>query len=61
MLIDRIERHIIEQVSLPETYEEYKPAIEERYAGVKKHLLTTKCRTFSRTFTRSIYHQERVY
>lgn len=46
MLIDRIERHIIEQVSLPETYEEYKPAIEERYAGVKKHLLTTKCRTF---------------
>lgn len=46
MLIHRIEHHIVEQMSLPESFEEYKPVIEERYAGVKRHLLTTKCKTF---------------
>ncbi|MCF0210703.1 MAG: hypothetical protein HUK18_05270 [Bacteroidales bacterium] len=45
-LIDRIESSVIDKMSLPVDYDEYKRILENRYKGVKKHLLTTKCRTF---------------
>lgn len=45
-LIKRIESSIIDQLGLPLDYESYKPILERRYLGVKKHLLTQKARTF---------------
>jgi hypothetical protein len=44
--IDRIEVAMIEHLSLPESYEEYKPILETRYKNVKRHLLTSRCRVF---------------
>lgn len=45
-LITRIENRVLDELSLSGTLEEYKAELENRYKVVKKHLLTTKCRTF---------------
>ena len=45
-LIDRIEESVVDKLSLPTEYDEYKRVLESRYKGVKKHLLTPRCRTF---------------
>ena len=45
-LIQRIENRVKEEQSLEGSFEDYKGLLEERYQHIKKHLLTTKCRTF---------------
>ncbi len=45
-LIKRIEDRLVEKLSLPSEYESYKAVLTERYAHVKKHLLTQKARSF---------------
>lgn len=45
-LIERIEERVIEQLSLPIDFDSYKEVLNERYQHVKKHLLTTKGRSF---------------
>lgn len=45
-LIGRIETSIVEQVGLPAGYESYKPVLDNRYCGVKRHLLPQKARNF---------------
>lgn len=44
--ITRIENRVKDELSLDGSYEAYKQNLENRYMHVKKHLLTTKCRTF---------------
>lgn len=44
--IDRIEKRVMEQLSLPESFEEYKSIIDARYSNVKRHLLPLKSKTF---------------
>ena len=45
-LLERIRVRIVESLSLPQGYDEYKNILETRYVGVKKHLLTPKCKNF---------------
>lgn len=45
-LIKRIEDRIIDKLGLPQDYESYKAELNNRYANVKKHLLTQKARSF---------------
>jgi hypothetical protein len=45
-LIGRIETSIVEQLGLPAGYESYKPVLDNRYCGVKRHLLPQKARNF---------------
>lgn len=44
--VGRIEDRVKSELSLHGSFEEYKNCLEKRYMNVKKHLLTTKCRTF---------------
>lgn len=45
-LVARIEDRIVTEYGLPKTLVEYKPVLEERYSGVKRHLLTAKAKMF---------------
>lgn len=45
-LIDRMERQMVERLSLPAEYARYKEELTVRYKNVKKHLLTRKARAF---------------
>lgn len=45
-LLYRINERLVDTLSLPKDYNEYKVILEQRYKGVKKYLLTVKCRNF---------------
>ena len=44
--IDRIEKRVVEQLSLPIAFDQYKPILDARYSNVKRHLLPMKSKTF---------------
>ena len=45
-LLRRINDRLVDALSLPEDYEDYKGELVNRYKGVKKYLLTSKCKNF---------------
>ena len=45
-LIERVEKRIIEHLGLPDSYEEYKKILQNRYASIDPQILTPKTRTF---------------
>lgn len=45
-LVTRLEERIVSVFGLPDTFEEYKPVLDERYSHVKRHLLTAKAKMF---------------
>lgn len=45
-LVSRLEEAVMDRLGLPADFASYKPALEERYSGVKRHLLSVKARQF---------------
>lgn len=45
-LLRRINDRLVDALSLPEDYQDYKGELVNRYKGVKKYLLTSKCKNF---------------